>query len=349
MSKNHLIYCGVGIAAFCYVYKKYCRAIAFERIEENFPRKDKYEFDLSIYKPSLPFSYTSKKKSRCILLISGYRDTPYLWNLYVKKLEKHGVDFYAPRTHSKGRSYFQRTSYKDWILTYFEALCWLENQYDNVDIIALSAGSFIATYISQFKYKCNINNIFLCSPYLCVRNDFFYNLFYKTKLFPFVDFLINHFLALFLRFRIKIPDPGHISVRNIYNHENMRSDYFEYVSCYRSDNELLKMLRLKINKILLKGDIYILYNKTDLVIPDVEKQVKYLYDNEIIEEKEKGIGVEIIHIPKPDSPKQKKEYCPDKKCGHVMFKESDKILEEIDETIFSRLDSFYNKQNILKL
>lgn len=347
MLRNHFIFYGVGITTLCYIYKKYCKSIAFEIIEENFPRKDKYEFDLSIYKPSLPFSYTSKKKSRCILLISGYRDTPYLWNLYVEKLKRHEIDFYAPRTHSKGRSYFQKTSYKDWILTYFETLSLLENQYDNIDIIALSAGSFIATYISQFEYKCNINNIFLCSPYLCVKNDFIYNLFYKTKLFPFIDFLMNHFINLFLKFRIKFPGPGYISVRNIYNYENMKNDYFECVSCYRNDNEVFKMLRLKINKILLQGDIYILYNQTDFVIPDIKKQVKYLYDNEIIEKK--GIGVEIIHIPKPDSPKEKNKYCIDKRCGHVMFKESDKILEEIDETIFSRLNTFYNKKNILNL
>lgn len=333
MLKNHLIYCGIGITLFCYIYKKYCKQIAFKKIEENFSRKLKYEFDLSIYKPSLPFSYTNKKKSRCILLISGYRDTPYLWNLYVKKLKKHKIDFYAPRTHSKGRSYFQITSYKDWILTYFETLCILENQYDNVDIIALSAGSFIAIYISQFEYKCKINNIFLCSPYLCVKNDYFYNLFYKTSLFLICDFLINNFLSLFLQFRIKYPDQEYISVRNIYNHDNMKNDYFEYVSCIKSDHELLKMLKLKINKILLQGNIYMLYNKNDNVIPNIEKQITYLFNNT------KNINnvknhIEIIHIPNK---------LLNKKCGHVMFKESNEILEEIDNIIFSNLNDFYNK------
>ena len=140
------------IITMSYLYKKYCKQMAFKKINNLFPRTDKVELDLSIYKNTMSFSYSKKKKNRCILLISGYRDTSFLWSVFKQKLDNYGVDYYAPRTHSKGRSYFQYSSYKDWILTYYEMMCMLQYQYDNVDIIALSAGAFIATYISQFKY-----------------------------------------------------------------------------------------------------------------------------------------------------------------------------------------------------
>lgn len=111
--------------------------MAFKKIIKLFPKNKKFELDLSIYKNSLPFSFTTKKKHRCILLIGGYRNISYLWNVFKNKLNSHDVYYYAPKTHSKGKSYFQYSSYKDWILTYFEALCMLQYQYENVDIIII--------------------------------------------------------------------------------------------------------------------------------------------------------------------------------------------------------------------
>lgn len=332
-----VLYSGITILTLSYFYKKYCRHMAFKKINDRFPRKNKYEFDLSIYDVSLPFSFTKNKKDRCILLVSGYRDTPFLWNKFSEKLNNHGVDYYAPRTHSKGRSYFQYTSYKDWILTYFEMLCMLQHQYHNVDIIALSAGSFIALYISQFEYKCKINNVFLCSPYLCVKNDLFYNFFYKSALSPFLNPVINTFIDIFFKFKLKSADNTFNCVRNIHDKDNLDDDYYEFATCCYMDNEVLKMLRLKIDAVKIYGKIVILYNKHDEVIPKISKQVNYLYTNNIYTKANDEIGIETINIPSKKSITDK--------CGHVMFKETDAVLSNIEEHIFNKLDYFYKKIN----
>ena len=81
--------------------------MAFKKINKLFPKNKKFELDLSIYKNSLNFSFTTKKKHRCILLIGGYRNISYLWNVFKNKLNSHDVYHYAPKTHSKGKSYFQ--------------------------------------------------------------------------------------------------------------------------------------------------------------------------------------------------------------------------------------------------
>ena len=336
-----LLYCFIGSSLIIsFIYKKYCKKIGFNKINKQFERKEKYEFDLSIYKPSLPISYTNNKKNRCVLLISGYRDTPYLWNLFTEYLNKHGVDYYAPRTFSKGRTFFQYCSYKDWILTYFEMLQILQYQYENIDIIALSAGSFITMYISQFEYECNINNIFLCSPYLCVRDDTIYNICYKTFLFPFVDLFIKYVLDPIIKFRLKSNDLDFKCVRNIYDQKNLNNDYYEFISSYFSDNEILKMIKLKINPIKIKGNLNILYTEKDSVIPTIEKQLDLIKKNNMfIETKENKLVVKKLHI--DNSVKDK--------CGHVIFKESDNILNDVSKYIFNNLNSYYiaTKDNIV--
>jgi esterase/lipase len=317
------------IITISYLYKKICKQIAFKKINDLFPRTKKFEFDLSIHKNSISYSFTKQKKHRCILLISGYRDTPFLWELFKEKLNDYGVDYYAPRTHSKGRCYFQYSSYKDWILTYYEMISMLQYQYENIDIIALSAGSFVATYISQFKYECNINNLFFCGPYLCVKDDFYYNFFYKTFLFSYLTPIINIVVDNIFKFRPKFTTETYKCVRDIYHEDNLNSDYYEFVSCCYMDNEILKMLRLKINKLQITGKITILHSVNDYVIPNIKKQIKYLFDNQIYTDK-----IEHIKIPSDSRIKDK--------CGHVMFKESDKILENIKKNIFSRMDKSYN-------
>ena len=245
----------------------------------------------------------------------------------------HGVDYYAPRTHSKGKSYFQYSSYKDWILTYFEALCMLQHQYENVDIISLSAGSFIAIYISQFKYECNINNLFLCGPYMCVRNDFLYNILYKTWLYPYCISLVTIVADILLRYRPKFITESYECVRDIYNKDNLDKDYYEFASYLSSDNEILKMLLLKINELQINGNICILYSKDDYVIPNVNKQISYLFNENIYKK-----NIEKIQIPSNNEITDR--------CGHVMFKESNIILDDIDKNIFDRLDLFYSKKKV---
>jgi esterase/lipase len=330
-AKKYFCYTLLSIVTISFLYKKILKYIAFKKINNLFPRTEKFEFDLSINKASIPFSFTKNKKNKCILLIGGYRDTPYLWSVFKDKLIENDIDFYIPRTFSKGRTFFQYCSYKDWILTYYEMLSSLQYQYENVDIISLSAGSFIAIYLAQFKYECNINNIFLCAPYLCVKNDFFYNILYKLPFSSYYTLFLNFIVNIFFKFRLKFTSDGYKCVRDIYNEKNLDNDYYEFASCLANDNELMKMLTLKINKLQINGNMFILYSNNDYVIPNINKQITFLFDNNIYQDK-----IETILIPSNNNIKDK--------CGHVMFKESDEILNDINKNIFSRINSFYKKK-----
>jgi len=163
------------------LYRKLLIKLNFSRLDKLYPRKLTWEKELDIYSVSMPlFSISSQKKPKCILFISGFRDTPYLWNDIIKHLQKDKIDYYAPRTHSFGRSYFQDSEPKDWIITYLEAIHILQELYEEIDIVALSTGCVIALYITQFKYKCKINNLFLCAPFLLKKSCLIFYLFFDS-------------------------------------------------------------------------------------------------------------------------------------------------------------------------
>lgn len=69
-------------------------------------------------------------------------------------------------------------------------------------------------------------------------------------------------------------------VLNIYNKYNLDKDNYEFASYLSSDNEILK-----INKLQINGNICILYSKDDYVIPDINKQISYLFNENIYKKK----------------------------------------------------------------
>ena len=172
----------------------------------------------------------------------------------------------------------------------------------------------------------------MCGPYLCVKDDFVYNFFYKTIFYPYLIESINFVLDIVFKFRPKLPTETYKCVRDIYHENNLDKDYYEFASCLSLDNEIMKMIRLQINELQIIGNVIMLYSANDYVIPDVDKQVKYLFDNDIHKH-----DVETIEIPSGTKIKDK--------CGHVMFKESNDILENIKKNIFYRMDYHYGKIN----
>ena len=62
-------------------------------------------------------------KPDTVLLISGFRDIPHMWDNYANYLNENKIAYYAPRTCGNGRSFFQqKVKWQDWVLTYFEAI-----------------------------------------------------------------------------------------------------------------------------------------------------------------------------------------------------------------------------------
>ena len=106
---------------FKMIYIKYCNYITFNRLDNLFPRILNWEEDLKIYSIAMPKFFTKNIKKKCVLLISGYRDIPYIWSEIIPYFEKDNIDYYAPRTHGNGRSFFQDVEPEDWVITYIEA------------------------------------------------------------------------------------------------------------------------------------------------------------------------------------------------------------------------------------
>lgn len=150
--------------------------------------------DLKIYNQSIPlYNYsTTNKKEKVLLLISGYRDVPYMWNNYCLYLKKKNIDYYAPRTTGNGRRFFQKSiKWEDWILTYFEAIIFLSKIYKNIEIIGFSTGCNIGTYlmgiewdkIKEFDKTTKFNNLILISPnFEVAKKHKFYKNLLKSKI-----------------------------------------------------------------------------------------------------------------------------------------------------------------------
>ena len=140
MSKiNYILVGSISIISFglsVYLYRYYCNYSTFKKINSIYEQKEFWEKDLEIYSISMPkFCISGTKKQKCILLIGGYKDIPYIWKEFEKYLIQDNIDFYAPRTCGNGRGFYQIVNWKDWVITYMEAIHILQELYETIDII----------------------------------------------------------------------------------------------------------------------------------------------------------------------------------------------------------------------
>jgi esterase/lipase len=289
------------------IYIKYCNYITFNRLDNLFPRILKWEEDLKIYSIAMPKFFTNNIKKKCVLLISGYRDIPYIWSEIIPYFEKDNIDYYAPRTHGNGRSFFQDVEPDDWVITYIEAIYMLQNMYEELDIIAFSTGSVIALYISQFNFKCKINNIILCAPFLLKNETFTDYLVFNS----YFSYIINPLLNFIVSFRIKTPEIGFKYVRDTHNHELAQNDFYELCGFIKLETKLIKFKNLR-PTCINANNITILHANDDKIIGDIYKQCDIIYN---IFKKD----IDIISIPSDSN----------LRCGHVLFKERPDIIKNI--------------------
>ena len=316
MIKEYYLYIlSFFIFIFIFLYRKYCVYITFKNININYKKKEIWEDELDIYSISMPRYYNSSlKKKKCILLIGGYKDIPYVWNEIEKYFIQDKIDYYAPRTNGSGRSYFQIVNSKDWIISYIEAIHILQEQYETIDIIGFSTGAVIALYISQFKYKCEINNIFLCSPFLINNEDLLVKVIFSNNIF---SKILNKLFCWIIRYHIKSKE-GFKGYRNTFNEYYSTNDYCEIFGDLESETILLDFIKFRPKKIIA-NNIIILYSKQDKIIGDIDKQYDIIvkaFDNKL---------VDIIKIPSNIN-QNVTNYL---NCGHVMFKESSEIIEDV--------------------
>ena len=318
---------GMGISSiilfyiFTYKFQSHCVELTNKLNEKNFPRISTWEKNLDIYSISIGKFYSpNPKKQHCILLIGGYKDIPHIWNELTKYLERDGFDYWAPRTCGCGRSFYQSVEWKDWVLTYMEALKVLETQYETVDIISFSTGTVIALYLTQFNYKCKISNLFLCAPFL-INGDksLITKIFFSSNI---ISKTINWIYSNTLRFHTKSKSKF-LGYRNTHNEYYSINDYYEIFGDIITETTLLEFIKFR-PKTINVHNLVILNPNDDDIIGDIEKQRDIVCN---IFSK----FVPIITIPSYLNEPNYLNY-PDK-CGHVMFKEKPEIVENIYQNI----------------
>jgi hypothetical protein len=312
---------GISLSIFLCVgivcYRNYCNYYTWINIDKNYKKLTDWENELQIYSISMPRCYTSAKKKRCILLIGGYKDIPYVWNEIEKYFIQDNMDFYAPRTYGNGRSFYQCVSWKDWVITYMEAMFILQEQYDSVDIIGFSTGCVVALYISQYNFKCKINNILLCAPFLLPKKLFTIELLFSSNWY---SYLLNRILAYTLRFHPK--SKGNFSgYRDTYNDFYSSNDYCEIFGDIQMENVLFDFIKFR-PKQILANNLVILYPNHDDIIGNIYEQHKII--SNIFTKKH----IEIISIPSYLNKLDNISTLPIK-SGHVMFKEHPEIIKDL--------------------
>lgn len=310
----------VGITCCVSVYRSYCKCITFKNIDKNFKRKKKWEKDLDIYSISMPKFYISEpKKSRCVLLIGGYKDIPYVWEEFEKYLIADKIDFYAPRTNGNGRSFFQIVDWKDWVITYLEAIYVLQEQYETIDIVGFSTGAVIAVYLTQFEYKCKINNLFLCAPFLTCKKYLSIDLIYGSNIF---SKILNRLCAWTLRYRPKSIKKFK-GPRDTHNKYHSINDYCELFGDVLMETVLFDFIKFK-PEAMYVSNVVILYPNDDTIIGDIQEQ------KNIISKVFTSKPIDVISIPShlnkySNTQKDNKLL----RSGHLMFKEKTEIIQDI--------------------
>lgn len=323
--KNMNILCSsftfFGLCLSLYIYRVYCHYHTFKKIDNNFNQKTNWEKELQIYSISMSKFYTREKKTKCILLIGGYKDIPYVWEEFEKFLIDDKIDFYAPRTYGNGRSFYQVVDWKDWVITYMEAMHILQEQYETIDIIGFSTGCVIALYITQFKYKCKINNLFLCSPFLTCKKDFLIDLTFSDNIF---SKIFNKLFVWTLRFRPKsiTKYKGYRDSNDEYHSIN---DYCEIFGDVQMETVLFNFIKFRPNKVLV-NNVIILYPNDDNIIGDIQEQ------RDIISKVFTQKPIDVISIPSylngSNNSVDKLNNMPTI-SGHLMFKEKPEIIKDI--------------------
>lgn len=272
------------------------------------------------------FFSSSLKKKRCLLLIGGYKDIPYVWNDIQKLFISDKIDFYAPRTFGNGRSFYQISTWKDWVITYLEAIHILQEQYESIDIIGFSTGSVIALYISQFQYKCKINNIFLCAPFILCKPYLSVKIFFSSNIF---SYFINRLYAWTLRFHPKSKSKF-AGYRDTHHSHYSVNDYCEIFGDIETETTLFDFIKYR-PSVIYANNIVILYPNDDDIIGNINEQQQIIFN---IFKK----PIDLISIPSylNDSNIDIK-YLP-QKSGHVMFKEYYPIVLDVYKNIKKYLD-----------
>lgn len=289
----------------------------FNKINKNYKwleSNDKKILDeLKVYPDCLSRSFSITKKKKILLLIGGFRDTPNIWDKFEFYLKNNNIDYVIPRITGFGRSYFQfKIEWRDWVLSIMDQISILQHLYHQIDILGFSTGCNIALYVSQFNWKCKINNIILSSPNLIANNG--------DKLFK--NILTSSFGLSLCNLLYPICHRPYVSRVKKNSKNNMKSNlkskvFYEKNFPVYSAGEMWKFQDVKPDKIICENIIVIKPNN-DRVIGDIDLQRKLILS-------EYNKNTELINIPSFSSN--------DIKVGHNVFNSSSIIIDDVFKQI----------------
>ena len=253
--------------------------------------------DLKIHTSSLTaFGNNYKKNRHCVLLISGFKDTPLVWHEFTKLLDKANITWFSPRMAGCGRTFYQIVNSEDWFLTYFEAMKILENLFDEVTVIGFSTGCVIASKLldTELKWKCTINKFIMLNPFFMKQDN--------IPNFIVSNYYTNFILSLFFPFIPKTITYPFTTVRDTFNVNEL--DYYENIYNVNELFQLFEFINFRPKSINSKS-IVIIYSTHDFVIGNIDEQFK-IFNN--------------IHN------NVKLVKCPIE-SGHVILKENSDVLQ----------------------
>ena len=297
----------VGIAISCRLFRNYCSNITFKLIDEGYENLEKGDKkkkeELKIYPDSFSKSFSVAKKKKIFLIISGFRDTPKMWNDFEEILKENNIDYIIPRMYGFGRTFYQyETEWKDWVISVMDCLSVIQNFYEEVNILGYSTGAIIAMYISQFKWKCQINNVILCCPNLMGSKTVEkYKMLYKL---PILNSLILTFYPVCFR-----PYTTNLSFKDC-------KFFFEYYVPSNSAFQMWKFQDEELPDELYLNNIVIVKANNDKIVEDGEIQRNML-------EKTYNAKIDLKIIPSKESDRGKM------KVSHNMFTINNYILNDI--------------------
>ena len=272
----------------------------FDRLDKIFSSNNDIYSKLKIYSVSTPkFNYPFPKQERVILLISGYRDIPHMWNNYTNYLNENRIAYYAPRTCGNGRSFFQqKVKWQDWVLTYFEAIILLSKMYKKIDIVGFSTGCNIGVFllaikwsdIYQFDKQTSFGKLILLSPNFEVnKNHIVYKNLLKSK---FIFKLMNFVYPIASK-------PNYSNKREVdltYT-KNINKIYYERSVFLESLFQVWKFADILPSTIYI-NEIVMFYGDSDNVVGDfiIQKQkLKKIYKKKIKSYKLFNCGHNLIN------------------------------------------------------
>ena len=281
----------------------------FNRINKDYSEDDMKNDvminQLKIYPDNLSRSYCKIKKEKILLIISGFRDTPKMWNKFENYLKFNEIDYIIPRIDGFGRSKFQyNLEWSDWVLSIMDEMAILQNLYNQVDILGFSTGCNIGLYISQFKWNCKVNNILMAAPnFLPNKGDIIFKNCFRNNFLAYLFTLIYPVCHRPYESRLNKSNKNKInnSKNNIFYEKNFPS--YSAIQMWKFQDILPK----KFNG----SKIIMIKANNDKMVGDVEEQ-------KLLIEKKLNIDVKLLKIPS-------RKDC-NLKVGHNIFNCHDIII-----------------------